>query len=167
MLSKGYSALEDVPMIVPIALALIIFFASLSWAINTVNSTNRRVDMTLAIIRVADAFAQWGVLTEDTWNQSCNAIKDKEKSIYFLAYLVEPDDLDDSLRSLRYNDKLAPNSVNVHAYDNKRCNSVPLVVPKKVTDVYVRFFPITYQIQNNGVVENDVLFLVVVTWPKE
>ncbi|HID09232.1 TPA: hypothetical protein EYP13_03305, partial [Candidatus Micrarchaeota archaeon] len=97
---KGYSALEDVPMVVPIALALILFFSSLSWAINTVNSVNRRVDMTLAMIRIADVFAQWGVLTDETWDTSCNVIKDREKDVYFLVYLVKPTHLNAVLNNI-------------------------------------------------------------------
>lgn len=150
---RGYGALEDVPMIIPIALALILFFSSLAWAINTVNSVNRRVDTTIATIRVADAFAQWGMLTGDSWDMSCNVIKDQEKAVYFSAHLVRPDELDDFLRS--FDDDL----------DVKRCESLHLQRPRG-SDVYVRFFPVTYQEPDGGVVENKVYFLVVRTWPK-
>ena len=159
---RGYSALEDVPMIVPIALALILFFSSLSWAVNTVNSVNRRVDMTIAAIRVADVFAQWGVLTDDTWELSCNAIRDKEKAVYFSAHLVKPENLDVFLRGLKGQNP-APNNPHVL----KSCMSASLKAPNKFTDVYVRFFPITYQNVVNGMVDNGVFFLVVRTWPKE
>lgn len=150
---RGYSALEDVPMVIPIALALILFFSSLTWAINTVNSVNRRVDTTVATIRVADAFAQWGVLTGDTWDLSCKVIRDQEKSVYFSAHLVKPDDLEDFLNS--FSDR----------FDLKSCESVASRKPGG-SSVYVRFFPVTYQELRNGVVENKVYFLVVRTWPK-
>lgn len=149
-------------MIVPIALALILFFSSLSWAVNIVNSVNRRVDMTIAAIRVADVFAQWGVLADDTWELSCNAIKDKEKAVYFSAYLVKPENLDASLKDLGGRNPRTNNS-NVL----KSCMSASFKSPATLTDVYVRFFPVTYQNVVNGMVNNEVFFLVVRTWPKE
>lgn len=151
---KGYGALEDVPMVVPITLALIVFFSSLTWAIDTVNSTNRRVDMTVATIRISDAFAQWGILTDKEWDLSCNIIKDKEKGIYFSVYLVSPEDLDSFLKK-------------GEAVDLKRCEAPSAETPSKHNKLYVRFFPITYQSKSGAdIVDNNVCFLVVMVWPK-
>lgn len=165
MLRRGYGVLEDVPMVIPIALALILFFSALSWATSTVNRTNSRIDTTLALIRVADAFSQWGVLTDSAWDKSCDSLRQREKDVYFFAYLVEPNNLQDSVRSLSAGDPVNLNPS--HVFNGKRCISDAFSLPKRGTPLLVRYFPVTYQRDTaSGSVENVVRFLVVVVWPK-
>ncbi|MDN5358541.1 MAG: hypothetical protein PWP76_384 [Candidatus Diapherotrites archaeon] len=158
---RGQGVLEDVPMVVPIALALILFFVALSWATSTVNRTNTEVDLTLALIRVADAFAQWGVLTDSSWDTSCGTVQQKETSVYFYVYLVDPADLDASLASFAS----SISALSAPSNAEKTCVSPGARPPVRGEDVLIRFFPVTYQ--NSGdVIHNDVKFLVVAVWPK-
>jgi len=161
---RGYGVLEDVPMIVPIVLALLIFFGALSWATGVVNKTNERVDTILALIRVADAFTQWGVITDQTWDESCDAIRTKEQDVGFVACLVGPGNVKDVLEDLR----TPGGGLNPYACPSLSCTSpgVDRYLPRRTSYVLVRYFPVTYQVDMGGSVRNDVNFLVVAVWPK-
>ena len=150
-------------MVVPIVLSLLIFFSALSWATDTVNRTNERVDTTLALLRVADAFTQWGVITKDTWEESCEAIRTKEQDVGFVVCLVDPGDVSDVLNRMRSSSG---------GIDTSACDSLTSpcayteYLPRKASYFLVRYFPVTYQNDNGSTVENQVKFLVVAVWPR-
>ncbi len=163
---RGFGVLEDVPMIVPIVLALFVFFGALGWATSAVNRTNSEVDMSLALIRVADAFAQWGVLTDDTWKTSCEAVTTKIQDVGFTVCLTSPEQVGNVLNSIK-NDIKSGNQIcggMTYSCASAWSQSHP---PRRGAPLLVRYFPVVFQTSTDTSVRNDVNFMVVVVWPRE
>ncbi len=152
---RGYSALEDVPMIVPIAASLILFFGALAWAVNTVNSTNSAVDLDLSLLQVADSFAQQGIITPDNFKATCERVRGSQESVYFVVVLSDsgtapPPAIRDLYNTIPRNSSKVCTNASVH--------------PRPGQHVIVRVFPVTYQ--EHGSACNRLWFLWVVVWPK-
>jgi len=144
---RGFVALEDVSIVVPIAVAIILFFAALAWAISTVQKTNGSTDLTLKLIDIADVFTSPGVLTKSAFSQLCGSAMTIASGYGFCAYITSPT----SPTPLR--------SASGAALHCGACDSIP----KHVT-VLSRAFPIPLQTQYNGLPYNDVNLLVVAVW---
>ncbi len=143
-------------MVVPVAIALILFFGALSWATSHVNAVNQQVDLALALLRVADSFAQPGVVTESSFDQSCSAVKGSETSVNFAVCLVSPDNLANYLKGI--------SSGSSGGSCVKKCYTAS--IPRRLPGMITNYFPVSYQVSSGSLPENDVYFLVVTVWPR-
>jgi hypothetical protein len=161
-LHRGYSAIEDVPIIIPIAVALIMFFASFGWAIKTVNEANDRVDMTLSLIRVADAFSSQGVINKSLFNNICDSAKSSITDVGFLVFHATDLKKLNNLVKHHLKKGTMPCSYNTSKYPC--CTNSKTLSSNRML---VRVFPVTYNSSvGSSVPENNVTYLVVVVWPK-
>jgi len=148
---RGFVALEDVSIIIPIAVAIILFFSALAWAISTIQSTNATVDLSLKIVDLADVFTSPGVLTSKSFDQSCSSALTLANGYGFVVYITSPDN------PATLQDVVA-GSVSADV-----CPNPPPSVPEHAS-VLVRAFPIPYQTSKDGLPYNDVNLLVVAVW---
>ena len=88
---KGIEALSDVPTIVPIVFALVLFFSSVVWAINRVNSLNDDIQMSLDAIRVAETFTQTAYLTLQSFQDFCDIARTQFGSQPFVVAVLPMD----------------------------------------------------------------------------
>lgn len=157
MVRRGFVALEDVSIVVPMAVAIILFFSALAWAISTIQDTNASVDLTLKAVDIADVFASPGVITKSSFDQACTSAETLASGYHFVAYLTNPDNpitLED-IRGGTYPTLMCPNPATTLFSPNQ--------IPKNRT-VLVRAFPIPFQESGSALPYNDVNLLVVVVW---
>ena len=147
---KGFVALEDVSIVVPMAVAIVLFFAALAWALNTIQGTNTSVDLTLKIVDLADVFTSPGVVTAESFDQSCKSATALMSGYGYLVYITSPD---------------SPKSIGDAFSGGPICSSVLSAdqIPKHAT-VVTRAFPIPFQTTRNGLPFNEVNLLVVSVW---
>ncbi len=153
MRSRGYVALEDVSIVIPIAVSIILFFSALAWAISTIQNTNSSVDLTLKAVDLADVFASPGVITDKSFSSACSSAITLANGYGFLVYVTSP-----------------THPATVSDVENRRrtptliCPASPVPQIPKRTTVITRAFPIPYQETLAGLPYNDVNLLVVTVW---
>jgi hypothetical protein len=152
---KGFVAIEDVSIVIPIAVAIILFFSALAWAISTIQKTNADVDLTLKVVDIADIFTGPGVLTDRSFRQSCDSALTLAEGYGFVAYITDP------------------NNPIMIDQSNHRFSSYPGLVCPANPDLtripargklIIRAFPVPFQDSSGGLPRNDVKLLVVAVW---
>lgn len=154
-MKAGFVALEDVSIVIPMAVAIILFFSALAWAISTIQETNASVDLTLKAVDLADLFTSPGVVTAGSFKDACDSAFTLASGYGFLVYVTSPDKpvtLED-VRNGSTPSLMCPNS------------GSPINIPSH-TSVITRAFPIPYQSSSGtgGLPYNDVNLLVVTVW---
>jgi len=140
---RGIEALSDVPTIVPIVFALVLFFSSVVWAVNRVNSLNDDIRMSLDAIRVAETFTQTAYLTLQSFQDFCDIARTQFGSQPFVVAVLPVD----TYRQISRGD---PRAFLPAAYDRAeiRCpRNVPDLsgVLGRASKVLVNAFPVLVQ----------------------
>ena len=138
-MKRGFTPLADMTVVVPIAISLILFFAALAWATNTVESVNNRVNLSVKLVDLAEIFTAPGILTDKEFSNACTAAAGMGEGI---SYIVK---------------------LNCGGTVMGTCPNVPPPIPPRATRL-VYAFPVPYQISSAGLPENDVCYLEVTVW---
>ncbi len=156
---RGFVALEDVSIIIPIAVAIILFFSALAWSISTIQSTNESVDLTLKVVDIADVFTSPGVITKSSFQQACDSAVTLAEGYGFMVYVTSPDDPAPADEACSWNPDTQPICKPSSLFDCSTYTNLG-----KRTTVVTRAFPIPYQENRDGLPYNDVNLLVVTIW---
>lgn len=157
---RGIEALSDVPTIVPIILALVLFFSSIVWAINRVNSLNDDIQMSLDLIRVAETFTQTAYITHQSFQDFCDVTKTQFGSQPFVVAVLP-------METYKQISRGDPKSFLVEIY-----NRAQMKCPKNISNlssalsraskVLVSAFPVL--VQDITLPRNDLRVMVVGLW---
>ncbi len=147
---RGFVALEDVTIVIPIAVAIVLFFSALAWAISTIQDTNSSVDLTLKIVDLADLFTSPGVITQGSFKQACNSAFTTVTGLGFSVYVTSADNPQPCA-------DVQGGWVCTSRSDGSACP------PQHVTSL-TRAFPVPLQESRDGLPYNDVNLLVVTVW---
>ena len=145
------ATLEDVPVIVPIVLALLIFFGSLSWAIQQTNAVNDSLDLFLGLMGIMEIFTQGNFLTNKDFTTYCNMARDQYPDYGFIVALVDVD--------------TPVNRVIESKAGQPRCEHEAQSM-KQARNVLVRAVPVVYQEMRSGIPYNVIKKLVVGVWKR-
>ena len=139
-------AIEDIPVIIPVVLALVIFFGSLSWTVTRMGDVDAYVDVSVKLLEIADVFVQQGVITDAVFSSYCDVAKNSFPGYGFIVAVVSMNtDIEDALK----------------CSTTLCCSTGTIPVRKRVL---VRAFPVTYQMDVGGTPFNEVYKMVVATW---
>ncbi len=153
------SALEDVPVIVPIVIALLLFFGALGYTMDRVNSANESIDLTLKLLELSDLFTQGTIITDDSFSSACQVA---ETSFPGFGYAVGIVDMDSSPSgnpkdTLRIICLSSP-----HCVSSNYCSGFPAGLERKT--VIVKEFPVVYQDVGSNPPINELKKMVVMIW---
>ena len=150
---KGTS-LMDMTIIVPIILALLLFFGSVVSAINTVSEKNRKIDLVFSLVNVVDTLTQAGVITQKNFGESV-ALLQKTLSSGFYVCITDVNDEE-------YEDCELVASKEEGNIEERRPQEIINTLHNKD---YVSFaFPVTVQEEKDGIPFNEVKKALVVVW---
>lgn len=158
---RGVEALTDVSTIIPIVLALVLFFSSVVWAINRVNSLNDDIQMSLDAIRIAETFTQTSYLTRQSFLDFCDVAVTQFGSQPFVAAVLP-------MNEYRKVPRGDPKSFLTRVYDKAqmKCprNLNVSTTLGKASKVLVNAFPVLVQEQGGGTPRNELYVMVVGLW---
>ena len=149
---KGTS-LMDMGTIVPIVLALLLFFGSVVSAVNTVNKKNRKIDLVFSLVNVVDTLTQTGVVEENSLEQAVELLRNTLPASFYVCITDVNDDnyTQCTLKASKENgtgEKRDPDYVINHLN----------------TDYLAFTFPVSYQVEKDGVPYNEVNKMLVIVW---
>ncbi len=150
----GVSALEDVPVIVPIVVALLLFFSSLNFALDRVSKANNQIDLTLKALELADVFTQGTIITQNGFNASCEVAKTSFPGFGFVVAIM---DIDASIRA-----RDPQQMYSSLKSKSPRCFTEP--APGKKQTVIVKAVPVVSQEIEGGIPVNKLKKMVVMIW---
>ncbi len=142
--------------IIPIVLALLIFFGSLVSAMNIVNQKNKRIDLVFSLIQIVDRVTEAGVITKNNFNEVQSVLKQTIPVNYYICITTYDDDL--------YTRCGNGNGLVAAKQDDLKYES-PQNVIKSISEEYVSAaFPVTYQVMRGKVPFNEVNRMLVIVW---
>ncbi len=149
---KGISVME-MSTIVPIVLALLVFFGSVVSALNTVEKKNRQIDLVLSLIQIVDRTTEAGVLTKPRFHEAMNVVRQTLPVNFYVCVT-------------RYNDSTYNQCELWDAKTSEYNYPSPNSVVNKLRNVdYISVaFPVTYQIEMGGVPFNEINRMLVIVW---
>lgn len=137
----------EMSTIVPIVLALLIFFGSVVSALNTVASKNEKIDLVFSLVQIVDRITETGVVTQKNFNDSIASLKGS-LPVHFYVCITRVGDEDYSSCGLKSDDSTTPDQI----------------FQKHSQDLISATFPITYQTTKDGVPFNEVNKVLVMVW---
>jgi len=140
-------ALPEVMTIIPVVLALLIFFSSMVTALNKVTEKNKKTELTLTLVWIVDRLTESGVLSDERWDEIEELLKDNTTSNFFVC-----------LSEVEGGSCLRTMGKGVDA------TNIGGVVGKIKGDYVTATFPVSYQINKGGVPFNDVKKITVIVW---
>ena len=151
------TSLMDMSTIIPIVLALLLFFGSVVSAINTVSKKNRQIDLVFSLVNVVDTLTQTGVITKENFKRSVGILRSSLPVNFYVCITDVNDD--------QYNNcilRADKTSTNV-------TKSPQDIISTLKTRSYLSFaFPVTYQVvDKNGIPFNEVKKVLVIVWQGE
>ncbi len=151
------TSLMDMTTLVPIVLALLLFFGSVVSAINTVSEKNRKIDLVFSLVNVVDTLTQAGVITQDNFEDAVELLQNTLPNGFYVCVTEVDDD--------QYNDCIYSASKERGTGETRRPEEVLLSLKNRD---YVSFsFPVTVQEDRGGVPFNDVKKMLVIVWEGE
>ena len=152
---KGVSVME-MGTIIPIVLALLLFFGSVVSALNTVEKKNKQIDLVMSLVQVVDRITETGVLTKEQFDEATDVLKETLPANFFVCVTS----YDDSTYRNCTMKKAKPDSWSTYTPQT-------LVTRLRNRDLISAAFPVTVQVNVNGVPFNEVKRMLVIVWEGE
>lgn len=152
---KGIAVME-MGTIIPIVLALLIFFGSLVSAMNTVNQKNRRIDLVFSLIQIVDRVTEAGVITKKNFNEVQSVLKETIPVNYYICVTTYDDD--------QYSRCGTGRGLVAAKQDDLKYKSPQQIVGSLSGEYVSAAFPVTYQVTKDGVPFNEVNRMLVIVW---
>ena len=143
-------ALMEMSTIVPVVLALLLFFGSVVSAINTVNEKNAKIDMVFSLVQIVDRLTEAGVITEERFHSVVEILR-SSMPVNFYVCVTDIRDTDYSRCSLEGS---KPEGIGSAEEAERRAAG----------DYISATFPVTVQVDRDGVPFNEVKKILVMVW---
>lgn len=140
-------ALPEVMTIIPVVLALMIFFGSMVSALNKVAEKNSRTEMALTLVWIVDRLTESGVLSDERWDELESLLKENTPMNFFICL--------SDIRGLGCKKVIAKGT---------DASDIGSAVKDIRGDYITATFPVSYQINKDGIPFNEVKKITVIVW---